>query len=178
MLIVEDHDEHARRSLSARDRERQDRSDRGQTVSPRPHAILPRRRESRGIVRRPSICIMELPMRMRPTEMTPAAQRIRDILRDPPRAGWTRRTFLTRPRRGRRPCRYSPPRARWLRTGAPQAVAGRIKITDVRLQRLRLEKSWGTSEDYVGNRRGGRTGWGRDHRDRDRPGSRSGLGRA
>ena len=41
-----------------------------------------------------------------------------------------------------------------------QHSAGRIKITDLKLQRIRLEKDWGTYEDYVGNRRGGRTGGG------------------
>ena len=48
MLIVEDHDEHARRSLSD-SRSRAPGSKRSRpTVSPRPHAILPRRQESRG----------------------------------------------------------------------------------------------------------------------------------
>jgi L-alanine-DL-glutamate epimerase-like enolase superfamily enzyme len=99
---------------------------------------------------------MELPMRMRPTEMTPAAQRIRDILRDPPRAGWSRRTFLsTMAAAAVVPLLTDTPA--WARA---QQSAGRIKITDLKLQRIRLEKDWGSYEDYVGNRRGGRTGGG------------------
>src|SRR5580765_3384833 len=95
-------------------------------------------------------------MRMRPTDMTPAAQRIRDILRDPPRAGWSRRTFLsTLASAAAVPFLTDTPL--W---GRAQHTAGRIKITDLKLQRIRLEKDWGTYEDYVGNRRGGRTGGG------------------
>jgi len=106
--------------------------------------------------RRPLICAMELPLRMRPTELTPAAQRIRDILRDPPRAGWSRRTFLsTVAAAAVVPLMTETPA--WARA---QQSAGRIKITDLKLQRIRLEKDWGSYEDYVGNRRGGRTGGG------------------
>jgi len=87
---------------------------------------------------------------------TPAALRIRDILGDPPRRGWSRRRFLAA---------IASAAAVPLLTDTPawaraQQSAGRIKITDVKLQRIRLEKDWGTYEDYMGARRGGRTGGG------------------
>jgi L-alanine-DL-glutamate epimerase-like enolase superfamily enzyme len=91
----------------------------------------------------------------RPTSA--AAQRIRDLLRDTPRRGWTRRTFVQT---------IASAAALPLLTDAPamaaptEHAAGRIKITDVKLQRIRLEKDWGTYEDYMGARRGGRTGGG------------------
>jgi hypothetical protein len=86
--------------------------------------------------------------------MTPAAQRIRDILRDPPRAGWSRRTFLsTMAASAVLPLLTETPA--WARA---QQSAGRIKITDLKLQRIRL--GIGAHTNYVGNRRGGRTGGG------------------
>jgi D-galactarolactone cycloisomerase len=90
------------------------------------------------------------------TVTTPAARTVRDIYADPPRAGWNRRNFLqTLTALGALP----------LLTEAPafaqaQHAAGRIKVTDIKIQRLRVEKDWGTYEDYVGARRGGRTGGG------------------
>src|SRR5437763_6629028 len=88
--------------------------------------------------------------------LTPVAERIRDIFRDPPRAGWTRRSFLQT---------LSAAAVLPLLTDTPavaqaQRAAGRLKITDLKLQRIRLEKDWGTYEDYIGARRGGRTGGG------------------
>jgi L-alanine-DL-glutamate epimerase-like enolase superfamily enzyme len=82
--------------------------------------------------------------------------KIRDILRDPPRAGWSRRRFLAA---------IASAAAVPLLTDTPawaraRQSAGRIKIIDLKLQRLRLEKDWGSYDDYVGNRRGGRTGGG------------------
>ncbi len=82
--------------------------------------------------------------------------KLRDILLDPPRAGWSRRSFLAA---------IGAAAAVPLLTDTPawaraQQSAGRIKITDLRIQRIRLEKDWGTYEDYVGGRRGGRTGGG------------------
>jgi L-alanine-DL-glutamate epimerase-like enolase superfamily enzyme len=93
---------------------------------------------------------------MNNTPLTPSAARIRDIFRDPPREGWNRRSFLKT---------LAGAAALPLLTDLPavahaQQSAGRLKITDVRLQRIRLEKDWGTYEDYVGGRRGGRTGGG------------------
>jgi hypothetical protein len=35
-------------------------------------------------------------MKYRPNVSTPAAEKIRNILTDPPRSGWSRRSFLTR----------------------------------------------------------------------------------
>src|SRR4051812_1256720 len=91
------------------------------------------------------------------SEMTPAARRIRELHRDPPRAGWTRRTFLqTLTALGAFPLLTDTPAV----ARAQRDAGKRIKITDVRLQRLRLEKDWGTYEDYVGAARGGRTGGG------------------
>jgi len=82
--------------------------------------------------------------------------KVRDILLDPPRGGWSRRRFLTA---------VGAAAAVPLLTDTPiwaraQQSAGRITITDLRIQRIRLEKDWGTYEDYVGGRRGGRTGGG------------------
>jgi L-alanine-DL-glutamate epimerase-like enolase superfamily enzyme len=95
-------------------------------------------------------------MTPRPTALTPAAQRIRNIYLDPPRGGWNRRRFLAA---------ITSLAAMPLLTDTPswaqaRQTAGRIKITGVRIQRLRVEKDWGSYEDYVGNRRGGRTGGG------------------
>jgi len=82
--------------------------------------------------------------------------RIRDLFLDPPRAGWTRRNFLQAitataaiPLLHQRPA-----------FARAQQSSGRIKIADVRLQRLRVEKEWGSYEDYIGARRSGRTGGG------------------
>jgi L-alanine-DL-glutamate epimerase-like enolase superfamily enzyme len=78
------------------------------------------------------------------------------ILHDPPRAGWTRRQFLqTITAAGAVPLLTDSPAFAQAQRGA-----GRIKIRDVKLQRLRVEKDWGTYEDYMGGRRGGRTGGG------------------
>ena len=88
--------------------------------------------------------------------MTPAAERIRDILRDPPRAGWTRRTFL----QTLTAAAVLPLATSSSAFAQARAAAGRIKITELKLQRIRLEKDWGTYEDYMGGRRGGRTGGG------------------
>jgi len=84
------------------------------------------------------------------------ARRIRDILIDPPRAGWTRRTFL----RALAALGAMPLLTERDAFAQARQAAGRIKITDVRLQRLRVEKDWGSYEDYIGGRRGGRTGGG------------------
>jgi len=88
--------------------------------------------------------------------MTPAARIVRDIHADPPRGGWNRRNFLRT---------LTALGALLLFTETPafaqaQRSAGRIKVSDIKIQRLRLEKDWGTYEDYVGARRGGRTGGG------------------
>ena len=88
--------------------------------------------------------------------MRPAAARIRDIWSDPPRGGWTRRTFLqTLTAAAALPLATSSSAFAQART-----AGGRIKITDLKLQRIRVEKEWGTYEDYMGGRRGGRTGGG------------------
>jgi L-alanine-DL-glutamate epimerase-like enolase superfamily enzyme len=97
-----------------------------------------------------------IPPLLTPGPRRAAASKIRDILIDPPRRGWTRRGFLQT---------ITAAAAVPLLTESPamaraQTAAGRIKITDVTLQRLRLEKDWGTYEDYMGARRGGRTGGG------------------
>jgi L-alanine-DL-glutamate epimerase-like enolase superfamily enzyme len=90
------------------------------------------------------------------SRVSPAAQKIRDIYADPPKAGWTRRNFLqTIAAAGVIP----------LLTEAPAFAqakhdAGRIKITDIKVQQLVVEKDWGTYTDYVGAQRGGRTGGG------------------
>jgi len=88
--------------------------------------------------------------------MTPAAERIRDIWRDPPRSGWTRRGFL----QTLAAAAVLPLAADRPAVAQARERAGRIKITDLKLQRIRLEKDWGTYEDYMGERRGGRTGGG------------------
>jgi len=88
--------------------------------------------------------------------LSPPARRIRDILRDPPRGGWTRRTFL----RALAVLGAAPLLTERDAFAQARQAAGRIKIVDVRLQRLRLEKDWGSYEDYIGGRRGGRTGGG------------------
>jgi D-galactarolactone cycloisomerase len=88
--------------------------------------------------------------------LPPPARRIRDVLMDPPRAGWTRRSFLQ--------CLTAAAALPSLTEAAAlaqaQRSAGRLKITDIKIQRLRVEKDWGTYEDYMGGRRGGRTGGG------------------
>jgi len=94
---------------------------------------------------------------MRGTEppSSPAARRIRACLDDPPRGGWTRRSFLkTLSGAAAIPLLADTP------AFARAQSAARLKITDLKLQRLRVEKDWGTYEDYVGARRGGRTGGG------------------
>ena len=88
--------------------------------------------------------------------LSPPARRIRDILRDPPRGGWTRRTFL----RALAALGAVPLLTERDAFAQARQAAGGIKIIDVRLQRLRLEKDWGSYEDYIGGRRGGRTGGG------------------
>jgi len=93
---------------------------------------------------------------MPPARASAPARRVQDLLRDPPRAGWTRRSFLQT---------VAASAAIPTLAEAPAVLqakqdAGRLKIVDVRLQRIRLEKDWGTYEDYMGNRRGGRTGGG------------------
>jgi D-galactarolactone cycloisomerase len=88
--------------------------------------------------------------------MTPAAARLRDIWRDPPHGGWTRRTFL----QTLTAAAVLPLASSSSAFAQARAAAGRIKITDIKLQRIRLEKDWGTYEDYMGGRRGGRTGGG------------------
>ncbi len=85
-----------------------------------------------------------------------AAQQIHDILREPPRGGWTRRTFL----QTITAAAAIPLLTESSAVAQARQSAGRIKITDVKLQRIRLEKDWGTYEDYMGGRRGGRTGGG------------------
>ncbi len=90
-----------------------------------------------------------------PPPDSPAA-RVRDLLRDPPAAGWTRRTFLQTVAA----TAAIPKLADAPAVAQAKQSAGRVRITDVRLQRLRVEKDWGTYEDYMGNRRGGRTGGG------------------
>ncbi len=84
------------------------------------------------------------------------AQQIQDILREPPRGGWTRRTFL----QTITAAAAIPLLTESSAVAQARQSAGRIKITDVKLQRIRLEKDWGTYEDYMGGRRGGRTGGG------------------
>src|SRR5579864_4531748 len=88
--------------------------------------------------------------------LTPPAQRIRDLLMDAPRDGWNRRSFLK--------CVTAAAALPFLADGQvlarAQRSAGRIGITDLKIQRLRVEKDWGTYEDYMGGRRGGRTGGG------------------
>jgi L-alanine-DL-glutamate epimerase-like enolase superfamily enzyme len=94
--------------------------------------------------------------RFRTDPPTPDSRTVRDLLADPPRAGWTRRTLLRAiAAAGVMPLLTAKP-------GVAQAqrAAGRIRITDLRLQRLRIEKEWGSYEDYIGNRRSGRTGGG------------------
>jgi L-alanine-DL-glutamate epimerase-like enolase superfamily enzyme len=82
--------------------------------------------------------------------------RLREYLLDPPRAGWTRRSFLqTITAAAAVPLLHERPAF-----ARAQQSAGRLRITDVRLQRLRVEKDWGSYEDYIGSRRGGRTGGG------------------
>jgi L-alanine-DL-glutamate epimerase-like enolase superfamily enzyme len=87
---------------------------------------------------------------------SPAAQKIKDIHADPPKGGWNRKRFLqTIVAAGVVP----------LLTEAPafaqaQHDAGRIKITDIKVQQLIVEKDWGTYTDYVGAQRDGRTGGG------------------
>jgi D-galactarolactone cycloisomerase len=82
--------------------------------------------------------------------------RIRDFLLDPPRTGWTRRSFLqTIAAAGAIPVLHE--RAAFAQA---QQSAGRVRITDVTIARLRVEKDWGSYEDYIGARRGGRTGGG------------------
>jgi L-alanine-DL-glutamate epimerase-like enolase superfamily enzyme len=89
--------------------------------------------------------------------LSPAAQRIRSLVDDPPRTGWTRRTFLqTLSAAAALPFLADAD----LLAQAQQRAGGRVRITDVKVQRLRIEKDWGTYEDYVGGRRGGRTGGG------------------
>src|SRR5262252_11023592 len=89
--------------------------------------------------------------------LSPAAQRIRSLVDDPPRAGWTRRTFLqTLSAAAALPFLADAD----VLAQAQQRAGGRVRITDVKIQRLRIEKDWGTYEDYVGGRRGGRTGGG------------------
>jgi L-alanine-DL-glutamate epimerase-like enolase superfamily enzyme len=96
-------------------------------------------------------------MRHTGSRLSPAATRVRALLDDPPRAGWTRRSFLKT---------LSAAAALPLLADAgtlaraQQKAGGRLRITDLKIQRLRLEKDWGTYEDYVGARRGGRTGGG------------------
>lgn len=88
--------------------------------------------------------------------MTPAARRIRDIWRDPPASGWTRRSFI----QTLTAAAILPLAANTDAVAQARQSAGRIKISDLKLQRIRLEKDWGTYEDYMGGRRGGRTGGG------------------
>jgi L-alanine-DL-glutamate epimerase-like enolase superfamily enzyme len=91
------------------------------------------------------------------TTPTTACRWVNDILREPPARGWTRRTFLQAiAATGALPLVAETP----LLSQVKQAAAGRIKIAGVRLQRLRVEKEWGSYEDYMGNRRSGRTGGG------------------
>jgi L-alanine-DL-glutamate epimerase-like enolase superfamily enzyme len=87
---------------------------------------------------------------------TPEAGTIRDIRREPPRSGWTRRGFVQAvAAAGAIPILTEKPAA-----AQAKQSAGRIRITDLKLRRLRLEKDWGSYEDYIGGRRGGRTGGG------------------
>src|SRR4051794_27738369 len=96
-------------------------------------------------------------MRHTPGGLSPAAVRVRALLDDPPRAGWTRRSFLkTLSAAAALPLLADAGTL----AGAQQNAGGRLRITDLKIQRLRLEKDWGTYEDYVGARRGGRTGGG------------------
>lgn len=96
------------------------------------------------------------PERLSTGPLTPEARCVRDVLRDPPRAGWTRRgLFQTLTAMAAIPLLTQKPAV-----AQAQRSAGRIRITDVKVQRIRLEKDWGTYEDYVGARRGGRTGGG------------------
>jgi L-alanine-DL-glutamate epimerase-like enolase superfamily enzyme len=89
--------------------------------------------------------------------LSPPARRVRDLLANPPRAGWTRRSFLqTLSAAAALPLLADADTL----AHAQQKAGGRLRITDLRLQRIRLEKDWGTYEDYVGGRRGGRTGGG------------------
>ena len=88
--------------------------------------------------------------------MTPAAARIRDIWRDPPRGGWTRRTFLQTLTAARTlPLATSSSAFAQART-----AAGRIRSSRSSFSGSVLRKTWGTYEDYMGGRRGGRTGGG------------------
>src|SRR5215471_18217991 len=82
--------------------------------------------------------------------------RIREFLLDPPRTGWTRRSFLkTVTAAGAIPLLHDQPAF-----ARAQQSAGRLRIVDIKVQRLRVEKDWGSYEDYIGGRRGGRTGGG------------------
>jgi L-alanine-DL-glutamate epimerase-like enolase superfamily enzyme len=82
---------------------------------------------------------------------------IRELLLDPPRSGWTRRAFLHAiTAAGVVPLLTDRPAF----ARAQHAAGRRLKITDVVVRRLRVEKDWGSYEDYIGARRGGRTGGG------------------
>ena len=77
----------------------------------------------------------------------PAARKVRDIYADPPRGGWNRRNFLqTLTALGAMPLLTEAPAFAQAQRGA-----GRMKVTDIKIQRLRVEKDWGT---YRGLRRG------------------------
>ena len=96
-------------------------------------------------------------MRKAATDLSPTAARVRSFLDDPPREGWTRRSFLkTLSAAAALPLLADAETI----ARAQQRTGGRIRITDLKIQRLRIEKDWGTYEDYVGGRRGGRTGGG------------------
>src|SRR5579871_1866724 len=91
-----------------------------------------------------------------PFTVSSAAQKIRNIYAEPPKAGWSRRKFLQA---------ITAAGAIPLLTELPsfsqaKRDAGRIKITDIKIQQLIVEKDWGTYTDYVGAQRGGRTGGG------------------
>jgi len=77
---------------------------------------------------------------------SPAAQKIKDVRADPPKRGWNRRRFLQKiAAAGVVPLLTESPAF-----AEAQHDAGRIKITDIKVQQLIVEKDWGTYTDYVG----------------------------